>query len=66
MATIIPIDTGRKLNVPKSFRRRPGRLLNVLCTSNLRLVSTGIYLYMGRTFEIGLMQSGMKVGFDCT
>ena len=35
------VDTGRKLNVHKTFRRRPGRLLNVLCTFNLRLVSTG-------------------------
>ena len=36
-----PVDTGRKLNVHKTFRRRPGRLLNVLCTFNLRSVSTG-------------------------
>ena len=27
-----PVDTGRKLNVHKAFRRRPGRILNVLCT----------------------------------
>ena len=37
-----PVDKGRKLNVHKTFRRRPGRLLNVLCTFNLRPVSTGI------------------------
>ena len=36
-----PLDTGRKLNVHKTFRRRLGRLLNVLCTFNLRTVSTG-------------------------
>ena len=36
-----PVDTGRKLNVHKTFRRCPGRLLNVLCTFNLRHVSTG-------------------------
>ena len=36
-----PVDTGRKLNVHKTFRRRPGRLLNVLCTFNLSPVSTG-------------------------
>ena len=42
----IPVDTGRKLNVHKTFRTRPGRLLNVLCTFNLRPVSTGI-LYLG-------------------
>ena len=38
---VLPVDTGRKLNVHKTFRRRPGRLLNVLCTFNLRPVSTG-------------------------
>ena len=36
-----PIDTGRKLNVHKTFRRCPGRLPNVLYTFNLRPVSTG-------------------------
>ena len=35
------VDTGRKLNVHKKFRRRPGRVLKVLCTSNLHPVSTG-------------------------
>ena len=39
-----PVDTGRKLNVHKTFRRRPGLLLNVLCTFNLRPVSTGLVL----------------------
>ena len=38
---ICPVDTGRELNVHKTFRRRPGRLLNVLCTFNLCPVSTG-------------------------
>ena len=38
----IPADTGCKLHVHKMFRRRPGRLLNVLCRFNLRPVSTGI------------------------
>ena len=36
-----PVDTGRKMNVHKTFRRRLGRLLNVLCTLNLFLLSTG-------------------------
>ena len=36
-----PVDTRCKLNVHKTFRRRPGGLLNVLCTINLRPVSTG-------------------------
>ena len=39
---IFPVDTGRKLNVQKVFRKRPGHLLNVLCTFNLRPVSTGL------------------------
>ena len=34
------VDTERKLNVHKTFRRHPGHLLNVLCTFNLRPVST--------------------------
>ena len=37
--------TGRKLNVHETFRRRPGRLLNVLCTFNLRPVSTELAIY---------------------
>ena len=36
-----PADTGRKLNVHKTFRRRPECLLNVLRTFNLRPVPTG-------------------------
>ena len=36
-----PVDAGRKLNVHKTFRRRQGRLLNVLYTFNQRPVSTG-------------------------
>ena len=36
-----PVDTGRKLNVHKTFRRRPGRLLSVLRPYNLRPMSTG-------------------------
>ena len=40
-----PVDTRRKLNVHKTFRRRAGRFLNVLCTFNLRPVSTGKYAF---------------------
>ena len=39
---LIPLGTGRKLNVHKTFRRCPGCLLNVLCTFNLRPVSRGM------------------------
>ena len=38
-AWIIPLNTGRKLNVPLTFRRYLGRLLYILCT--LRSVSRG-------------------------
>ena len=39
---VLPVDTGRKSNVRKMFRRRPERLLNLLCTLNLQPVSTGV------------------------
>ena len=38
----IPVDTGRTLIVHKTLRKRPGRLLNVLCTFSLRPVSMEI------------------------
>ena len=38
----LDLDTGRELNVHKTFRRRPGQFLNVLCTFNLRRVSIGV------------------------
>ena len=47
------VDRGRKLNVHKTFRRRPGRLLNVLSTFNLCPVSMRLLLhswYMFITF----------------
>ena len=47
-----PVDTGRKLNVHKTFRRRPGRFLNVLFIFNLRLVSTGISSMDHRIFPV--------------
>ena len=37
-----PLDTGRKLNVHKTFRRRPRDILNDLYTFNLRLESRGL------------------------
>ena len=56
----IPIDTGRKLNAHKTFRRRPGRLLNVLCTFNLRPVSTGY----GSSFSLSFY-SHFRTFFCC-
>ena len=43
-ATWFPVDTGRELKIHKTFRGRPGRLLNVLCTFTLRPVSAGFEL----------------------
>ena len=44
----IPVDTGRKLNVHKTFRRRPGHLLNVVRTFNLRPVSADMVFHLTR------------------
>ena len=42
VSNIFPVETGLKLNVHKTFIRRPGRHLNVLCTFTFRPVSTGL------------------------
>ena len=44
LISLIPVDARRKLNAHKTFKRRPGRVLNVLCTFNLRPMFTGILL----------------------
>ena len=49
-----PVDTGRKLNQHKKSRRRPGRLLNVLCTLNLRSVSMGECIDDRKTIQLFL------------
>ena len=36
------LNTGRKLKVHQSFRKRPRRFLNVLCTSSLSPVFRGL------------------------
>ena len=36
---------GSELNVYKTFKRRPGGLLNILCTLNLRPVSTEQWMF---------------------
>ena len=43
-----PVDTGRKLNVHITFRRRLGRLLNVSCAFSLRPVSTGFVAFCNK------------------
>ena len=52
-----PVDTGRKLNVHKTFRRRLGRLLNVLCTFSLRPVSAG------KEITFTLVENVKKISF---
>ena len=47
----IPIDTGRKLNVHKTFSGRSGRVLNNLYTFNLRPVSTGMLTHWQKNLE---------------
>ena len=61
MCFIYPVDTGRKLNVHKTFKRRPGRLLNVLCTFNLRPVSTGMVLR--RFFSVFQLAKSISIHF---
>ena len=39
--SVYPLDTGRNLNVHKTFRKRPGNLMNVLFTFYLRPVFRG-------------------------
>ena len=54
LAVNFSVDTGRKLNVHKSFRRRPRRLLNVLCTLDLRPVSTGLKTVLEKSMYVFL------------
>ena len=49
---LAPVDTGRKLNVHKMFRRCLGRILNVLCMFNLRPVPTAVsHLFHQKTLK---------------
>ena len=47
----IPLATGRKLKVYKTFRKHIGRLLNDLCTLNLRPLSRRIERVEGRELK---------------
>ena len=42
--SIALLGTECKLNAHKTFRRRPGRILNALCTFNLHSVSAGVWV----------------------
>ena len=54
------MDTGRKLNVHKTFRRRPERLMNVLCMLNLHPVLRRILVKIVR--ELKLLTILAKIG----
>ena len=54
------VGTGHKLIVHKTFRGRPGRLLNVWCTFILRPVSTSLHEFLhlsASSFEFDLSTS---------
>ena len=53
-----PLDTGRKLNAHKTFRRCPGRLLNVLCTFILRPVPRGYWFVCNIASSMKLSDPG--------
>ena len=56
-------DTGRKLNVHKTFGRRSGRLLNILCMFNLRLLSRGWGEYVNENNAFTSGTSATKASF---
>ena len=56
------LDTGCKLNVNKTFRRRPGSFLKVLYTFNLRSVHRGSPVWLSLSHK--LVES--KIILDCT
>ena len=62
---MIPVDKRRKLNVHKTFRGRPGPLLNVLCTFNLHPVSTGMKclekVFIGRLYPDSILQIQIRI-----
>ena len=59
------------MNVHKTFRRRPWRLLNVLCMFNLRPVSTdgavwqSELVHLGEPVRIPIIQSFIFRGVYC-
>ena len=62
MSNTYPLNKGRKLNSRKTFRACHGRLLNVLCTLNLRPVSRGILISFKRLIKIrDFLGKGTKI-----
>ena len=50
---VYPLGIGRKLNVNKTFRKFPGRILKVSPTINLRPVSRGELFHDGGRYYTG-------------
>ena len=57
---LYPLDTWRKGNVHKTFRNRPGRLLNILITFNLRPVSRRYSMGNAKVWKRLLKRSDVK------
>ena len=56
------LDIGRKLNASKTHRRRPERLVNVLCTYNLRPVSRRYFNSSFVQVNSGYLVSTSRIG----
>ena len=54
---VYPVDTGRKLNVHKTFRRRPGRLMYVQFTFCVYGVTTSHFYKKAMQCESNLKKS---------
>ena len=57
---LFPAGPGRRLNVHKMFRKRPGRLRNVLCTFFLRPVSMG-FVFLKPTERVNLKEDNLTL-----
>ena len=62
-----PLDTGRNLNVHKTFWKRPGNLMNVLFTFNLRPVFRGYNFFTSfKNVAIVLLETLTNTQFTVT
>ena len=64
---VVDLRAASKSELRASFRRRPGRLLNVLCTFNFRPVSTGycIILLCSKQIKKYLLLTLNELSFCC-
>ena len=59
----LPLDTGRKLNAHKTFRRRPRRLLNVLMYVQFNLCPVSIRLWVLNTPQNWYINFWARINF---